>query len=68
MGKPANPGGVVFYVAMALLMLVLVLVLGPTDTTRKGIPLWLLAAVGVPLFLGLAVHSWRTPRRSRDTP
>ena len=65
MGKPANPGGVAFYVGMALLMLVLVLVLGPTNTTRKGIPLWLLGAVGVPTFAWMAVHSWRTPRRSR---
>lgn len=47
-------------------MLVLVLVLGPTDTTRMGIPLWLLGAVGVPSFLWLAVRSWRVPRRSRS--
>ncbi len=62
MRKPANPGGFVFALAMAALLLALVLVLGPGETTRKGIPVWLLGAVGVPCFLWMAVQCWRKPR------
>jgi hypothetical protein len=63
MRKPANPGGVVFASAMAVLLLVGVLLLGPGETTRKGIPVWLLGVVGVPCFLWMAVQCWRRPRR-----
>lgn len=65
MSKPANLPGVVFGLVMAVLLLVLVLVLGPGDVTRKGIPVWLLGAIGVPCFLWLAVRSWLKPRRER---
>jgi hypothetical protein len=62
MKKPANIGGVVFGAVMVVAMLVLVLVIGPGDTTRKGIPVWLLGVVGVPCFAWISVRSWSRPR------
>ena len=63
MRKPANLPGVVFAVAMAALLLVGVLVLGPEKVTRKGIPVWVLGAIGVPCFLWLAVQCWPCEKR-----
>lgn len=65
MRKPANTAGVVFALVMATSVLVGTFALGPGNTTRRGTPVWLLGAIGVPCFLWLAVQCWRNPRRQR---
>ncbi len=37
--------------------------LGWGETTRKGIPVWLLGVVGIGGFVAVGVQSWRKPRR-----
>jgi hypothetical protein len=64
MRRPANVAGVIFGLVMAALLLVLGSVLGWDETTRRGLPVWLLGVVGVGCFGALVVQSWLKPRKS----
>lgn len=66
MTRPKNLGGVVFGLVGVGFMLSFGFALGWDDTTRRGLPVWFLGAVGVACFLGVVVESWRRPRRGID--
>lgn len=63
MRRPANAMGVVMCLLLAAVLLGFSVALGSGETTRRGIPVWLAAAVGTACFLYGAVKAWKEPAK-----
>lgn len=66
MTGPKNLAGVLVAFFFGGLLLFSCFALGWDDTTRRGMPVWLLGSVGLACFAALAVQSWRKPRKDID--
>jgi phosphate/sulfate permease len=62
--RPKNPGGVIVALFFAAVIAFSGFAVGWDDTTRRGIPMWVLGVVGIGCFAAMVIQCWREPRKN----